>query len=374
MPGAVTLRIQAAGSARPEIADLRLPSSTLISIGAPTPSPQLVALEIWLREGLMNEAIAALCRHLRTRSQHAVWKLSNVRGVVDNTRSLSSFKALQVLIEQAKAAYRYSHRAMSVLHGDQDGQPGPWTKRFPILEDKDVRGQNTDEPTEDELAASMTARLQALSINAINTDRAEPSDITFDEEVQLDPDTVVINRLLAPVTLGQRERLGMSWIWTHGAVDVEDDETFVEWAKARARCRRWHKEVQLLVEEMQRVLDFTQYEMERWIRLGEEVNGDSVGDMAAAEKERRKEYERPGEAAWLMAARQAFAAERAACEDRYRRHLVKEWRPVLLEAQASDLVDNLLIPDDIVSGVLPTSNRFTSWSWTLTGDSPAPSA
>ncbi|KAG1829764.1 hypothetical protein EV424DRAFT_1316410 [Suillus variegatus] len=61
----------------------------------------------------------------------------------------------------------------------------------------------------------------------------------------------------------------MSWIWlTHGISnnDAESlqDTLCVEWCKARARQNCWSKEVRLLLEEMQRVLAFFNWQVQWW--------------------------------------------------------------------------------------------------------------
>ncbi|KAG2117119.1 uncharacterized protein F5147DRAFT_742928 [Suillus discolor] len=61
----------------------------------------------------------------------------------------------------------------------------------------------------------------------------------------------------------------MSWIWwTHG-VSADDsaglqDSLRVEWCKARACHNRWHEEIQLLMEEMHRVLAFLKWHIKWW--------------------------------------------------------------------------------------------------------------
>ncbi|KAG1719439.1 uncharacterized protein EDB91DRAFT_1240601 [Suillus paluster] len=61
----------------------------------------------------------------------------------------------------------------------------------------------------------------------------------------------------------------MSWIWlTHG-ISSDDSEGLqdslrVEWCKARARRNRWLEEVQLLLEEMRRILAFLTWQGDYW--------------------------------------------------------------------------------------------------------------
>lgn len=43
----------------------------------------------------------------------------------------------------------------------------------------------------------------------------------------------------------------------------------VEWAKSRARAKRWHEEVLLLQEEMRRVLVYLEYKAAWWVECGD---------------------------------------------------------------------------------------------------------
>ncbi|KAG2120428.1 uncharacterized protein F5147DRAFT_741483 [Suillus discolor] len=61
----------------------------------------------------------------------------------------------------------------------------------------------------------------------------------------------------------------MSWIWLMHGVSADDsaglqDSLHVEWCKARARHNRWHEEIQLLMEEMRRVLAFLKWYIQWW--------------------------------------------------------------------------------------------------------------
>ncbi|KAF7373532.1 hypothetical protein MSAN_00563600 [Mycena sanguinolenta] len=70
----------------------------------------------------------------------------------------------------------------------------------------------------------------------------------------------------------------MSWIWRTGltslaaaastseeaAVKATNESLRVEWAKIRARANRWTEEVDLLEEEMRRILVFLQWKADWW--------------------------------------------------------------------------------------------------------------
>lgn len=61
----------------------------------------------------------------------------------------------------------------------------------------------------------------------------------------------------------------MSWIWLTYRMLDDDSEGLqdllrIEWCKARARCDRWGEEIQLLLEEMQRILLFLDWQARQW--------------------------------------------------------------------------------------------------------------
>ncbi|KAG5650356.1 hypothetical protein H0H81_012537, partial [Sphagnurus paluster] len=64
-----------------------------------------------------------------------------------------------------------------------------------------------------------------------------------------------------------------SWIWLHHdvAADQDTDPSLndalrIEWCRARARCMRWEEELELLEEEMCRILVFLSWQADWWDR------------------------------------------------------------------------------------------------------------
>ncbi|KAI4517040.1 hypothetical protein K525DRAFT_211789 [Schizophyllum commune Loenen D] len=78
------------------------------------------------------------------------------------------------------------------------------------------------------------------------------------------------DRAIAVVRGADSRRNLTSWIWTALGGPGEDteaqvhDAVRVEWAKARARSERWSEEVNILKEEMRRVLRFLQWRAQWW--------------------------------------------------------------------------------------------------------------
>ncbi|KAJ7741964.1 hypothetical protein DFH07DRAFT_750693, partial [Mycena maculata] len=90
------------------------------------------------------------------------------------------------------------------------------------------------------------------------------ADIQLDEEREVDAKA---SRKLGSIGSKAKRRQGglsskertFSWIWTEGGGSADNDVELhdsvrVEWSKAKARKDRWEEEVQVLREEMKRVL------------------------------------------------------------------------------------------------------------------------
>ncbi|KAG2109753.1 hypothetical protein DEU56DRAFT_920292 [Suillus clintonianus] len=93
-------------------------------------------------------------------------------------------------------------------------------------------------------------------------------------------DHVVWERKLQPLKKSHLQPMGdltgqsqgtaiMSWLWlTYGLADDDSeglqDSLRIEWCKARAHRDRWVEEMQLLLEEMQRILLFLDWQARQW--------------------------------------------------------------------------------------------------------------
>ncbi|KAL1698752.1 hypothetical protein EV121DRAFT_217647 [Schizophyllum commune] len=78
------------------------------------------------------------------------------------------------------------------------------------------------------------------------------------------------DRAIASVREADSRRNLTSWIWTALGGPGQDteaqvhDAVRVEWAKARARSERWTEEVNIVTEEMRRVLRYLRWRADRW--------------------------------------------------------------------------------------------------------------
>ncbi|KAG1864826.1 hypothetical protein F4604DRAFT_1683248 [Suillus subluteus] len=71
------------------------------------------------------------------------------------------------------------------------------------------------------------------------------------------------------------------------ANEIDKDNASEEWCKARARAMRWAEEVELLKEEMRRILQFLEWDVQRWDKRGLE---NTLEDAGEDEREGRMAY------------------------------------------------------------------------------------
>ncbi|KAG6849215.1 hypothetical protein H0H93_010409 [Arthromyces matolae] len=203
----------------------------------------LAEVEWKLRVAQACEALDIIRSNLQVRSHLFHYKDRFVRGQHANTRARATIETVEATIQSAAEEYRAGYRALKslsiLLQGHSDlGEIGilNWDKTLLPLEPGDIR------------------ELSEADSNKTSEGRRK-----------------------------------ISWIWrTRGVIndenDVEDlrDALRVEWCKSRARSMRFSEEVDLLQEEMERVLRFFTYR-ERWWLSKTEYG--SSGDMRPIRQE-----------------------------------------------------------------------------------------
>ncbi|KAJ3546784.1 hypothetical protein NM688_g5476 [Phlebia brevispora] len=227
---------------------LLLPSSLSPEGRRQVCNQHLITVEERLREAHCYEALGDLRTQLRTRQCVAAFKAMNAVGQGANTRARKLLESVDDKALRAKLRYRTNRAALLALRG-----PGEWERTLRELRDEDVRALNERALTAQEIADRKAARRHG----------------GLDEE----------EIFTTPATLAKGTGEGtqtVSWIWTTSlmlnAAENDVDELFyqesavrVEWAKARARARRWSEEVLLLEEEMRRVLQYCEAEEQKWL-------------------------------------------------------------------------------------------------------------
>ncbi|KAG2117124.1 uncharacterized protein F5147DRAFT_768503 [Suillus discolor] len=159
-----------------------------------------------------NDALNECRSHIRLQTQLLRFKAQNIRGQGANTRARKTIDTVEEHLAMSHMKYCCAHKVLVTLsaHVDRTG----WQQSFQLLKKSDLRPMG-----------DFGGQTQGTAI--------------------------------------------MSWIWwTHG-VSADDsaglqDSLRVEWCKARARHNRWHEEIQLLMEEMHRVLAFLKWHIKWW--------------------------------------------------------------------------------------------------------------
>ncbi|KAI0029032.1 hypothetical protein K488DRAFT_57293, partial [Vararia minispora EC-137] len=194
--------------------------------------PFLVEIEADIRLAAMAKDLEDLKGHLRLRSCLNRFKRDNISGQHANTRARAAQNSVQALIDDAGDRYLRSREAYMALVGD-----GEWTQKFRELRPGDKVGLNERAVLEAEENSLITAREFTASQRGIASGET---------------------------------RHKVSWIWRTGASGKEGltDDLRLEWFKARSRARRHREEVVLLLEEMDRVLAFCDWEALRWQKRG----------------------------------------------------------------------------------------------------------
>ncbi|KAG1724893.1 uncharacterized protein EDB91DRAFT_1087320 [Suillus paluster] len=121
-----------------------------------------------------------------------------------------------------------------------------------------------------------------------------------------------IKLLMDPFGVRQGQRQ-VSWIWMMEGINCNgdestDDSVHIEWCKSHARALRWTEEIELLMEEMGRVVHFFNWEVQRWEEWRSHCVGGSSADTEGL---------------------QAYAARQADIRQRLANHFGRLWAPYL---------------------------------------------
>ncbi|KAG2746814.1 hypothetical protein P692DRAFT_20738788, partial [Suillus brevipes Sb2] len=196
---------------KPQDFELWLPSQ----LPTETPTDQKLAGYEWdLRYAQALDALDDVRSHLRLRSHIYMYKDKNIRGQAGSTRAKKIIDSVESRKQASVLKYRRARNAL----------------------------------------LSLTSRLERCGWETV----VRP----------------LLNSDVRP--MGDMERQGtgtISWIWLESHADnsctenerVQDCECVrLEWCKARARKHRWSEEVELLLEEMRRVLVFLKWQAAWW--------------------------------------------------------------------------------------------------------------
>ncbi|KAJ7820051.1 hypothetical protein B0H13DRAFT_1661106, partial [Mycena leptocephala] len=232
----------------------------------------LAAMEGKLREGQSRDAIVMLRRRLHAKRHLLDHRESGgVAGQRAATRSYTLIGRIGERVDAAAVKYRRVRLALIALRGRD--ACAAYRELKPI-----------DVQLNEEREIDARARKKLGNIGSKWFHRQGPS-------------------------LSSKEK-HLSWIWTDGGGPGEDevelhDSVRVEWSKAKARKERWEEEVDLLREEMKRILRFLRWRALWW--------------------ETRRGTRREGVTAELRRGLEAYAARQAAGTRQLARRFKLAW-------------------------------------------------
>lgn len=240
--------------------------------------------EYQLRKGQAFQALEEMRNVLILRTREYQQKDARHHGVKAKTRAQTRIKGWQRRIDEAAATYRAARSALVALGAVLDRDD--WQVHLKPLKDEDVRGRPNPHFADEDRQKGKKRR---------KTRRLDP-----EAEARL-------------AELRAEEKLPLSWIWlvqgdSGKETDMVNNECRcdgklgrqhanqrpvlrVEWAKTRASGMRYAEEIDLLEEEMRRVVHFLRWRVWWWrslIGLRSAVQPDAAlreGHAAYAEKQ-----------------------------------------------------------------------------------------
>ncbi|KAL1740807.1 hypothetical protein HDZ31DRAFT_46736 [Schizophyllum fasciatum] len=211
----------------------------------------LAEAEVRLRVAQCTDALKDSRNRLHARRFLINERNAHGYGQRDSTRSRNVITRLDDRISRLAAKYRAARAALLCL-APQDAYPA-----FRELKDEDLV---VDDDREADGASTERLNSQGgRGSRVVGTSRKTDSTALSTRD-----------RAIAAVRGADSRRNLTSWIWTALGGPEQDteaqihDAVRVEWAKARARAERWEEEVNILKEEMRRVLRFLEWRADWW--------------------------------------------------------------------------------------------------------------
>ncbi|KAF7303547.1 hypothetical protein MIND_00583900 [Mycena indigotica] len=241
---------------------LLLPSEVLSRPNCP-PRQTHALYEFHLRHGRALHLLEELRRLLLVRTQKYKAKDKHASGVAAHTRAGKAIQAVDERIRRVADEYRRMRAAMMSL-SEVVGERG-WITVLKDLQSTDVRAMPRALFSDPERHKRKR-----------NDDTPKEMSWIWRMGVGSLPAELAIDSLSAGAASSEE-----------AAIAATNESLRVEWAKARARAKRWAEEVELLQEEMRRVLEFCSWRAGRWGELRNGRQGVDPSLMSA----RRAQFE-----------------------------------------------------------------------------------
>ncbi|KAJ7169138.1 hypothetical protein C8R43DRAFT_1121027 [Mycena crocata] len=231
--------------------DLSPPNPEFIRLWLPSELPaaelegggcqhNIVAMEATMREGQCNNALSNIRMHLHSKRFLITFRDENITGQKKSTRSRTIISQLSDRVDLLARKYRQGYLALCKLKGPNYA---PHLKELKAA-DLILEGEEARDPGE-----------------AAKSDRAAIKKLA----------RIGSGKTSAPLRndASSKTAPGISWIWiAPGALDESEEHLHeslrVDWARAKARKNRWEEEVELLREEMRRVLRYLDWYADTW--------------------------------------------------------------------------------------------------------------
>ncbi|KAJ7138991.1 hypothetical protein C8R44DRAFT_606318 [Mycena epipterygia] len=230
----------------PENVYLWLPSELTRAERAGSGCQRNVAdMEATMREGQCENTLLAIRRHLHVKRFLISFRNANITGQAKATRSHTIIDQLEERIDVAARKYQAAHTALLRLKG------ADYVPHLKALNTSDLilEGEEARDPGE----AAKSDRAAMKKLGRIGRGRNAQN---------------LCNDALS------KKAPGVSWIWVARGTRVcvrmwilltsSWAALRVEWSRAKARKSRWDEEVELLCEEMRRVMRYLEWEAMTW--------------------------------------------------------------------------------------------------------------
>ncbi|KAF7322140.1 CxC2 domain-containing protein [Mycena kentingensis (nom. inval.)] len=240
--------------------------------------------EFQLRHGRALQLLEELRRLLLLRTQKFKAKDKHASGVAGHTRAAKAIQNVDARILRVAEEYRRMRSAL--MHLRAYGGDESWLSVLRDLKREDVR------PMPRALFSDPERRKRKRGEGA-----EEPKEMSW-----------IWRMGIGAVAIGTSSADLLGGAGEEAVIAATNESLRVEWAKARARAKRWAEEVELLQEEMRRVLEFFSWKAAWWRSL----EGGRVNDAEQA----------------VAAGLEAYANRQARLQEQLRAKFERSWADV----------------------------------------------
>lgn len=252
----------------PEDVPLWLPSAIPPGRRRAACTEGLPEAELKLRTAQCSSSLHGLRQVLQLKTRMVYFKNKNITGQRKGTCSRSFIDRVHQRAIHVVQKYRAARHAKFKLEG-----PGDWENTFKELKNDDVRSYSVRQKKPEPLRRGIWEDGHGPPSPTPSEDELESgkSESKSESDLEMEDDAArqTERQQLKKRKKGTGEtRKELSWIWTTASASTQTEDADhilrAEWAKSRARTDRAREEVELLLEEMRRVLAFLEHVTRVW--------------------------------------------------------------------------------------------------------------